>query len=151
MTIGCSNAIRTGITTTDYYAWKIDVTFNMSGGDTITRSLTGKVPVVVNGSGATYGQGWSVGGLDKLVSVSGGVMWVYGNGGARFFESEGSGVFLGPPSDFGTLTQSLSPFPKCLPLWRLNCVEELPPPCHPILVQAAEADQRSQREARNRR
>src|SRR5207302_4979010 len=63
--------------------------------------------VVVNGSGATDGQGWSIGGVDSLVSVTGGVLWVYGTGGSRFFGSLGSGAFLSPPSDMGTLTQSL--------------------------------------------
>src|SRR5207253_1320290 len=73
---------------------------------TLTQTVSGSLPVVVNGSSDPFGQGWSVAGLDQLVSVTGGVLWVYGSGGARFFADLGSGSFLSPANDFGTLTQN---------------------------------------------
>jgi len=42
-----------------------------------------------------------VAGLDSLVSVTGGVLWVYGTGGARFFAALGSGNFLSRPTRWG--------------------------------------------------
>src|SRR5207248_8614188 len=83
-----------------------------TGGTTLTRTVSGTAVVVVTGSASPFGQGWSVAGLDQLVSISAGtgvpagVLWVYGTGGARFFAALGSGNFLSPANEMGTLTQS---------------------------------------------
>src|SRR5262249_45059102 len=72
--------------------------------------ISGRTPVVVNGSASDFGQGWSLAGLDRLVSVTGGVLYVYGSGGARFFALLGAGAFLSPPHDFRALTPVGTPY-----------------------------------------
>src|SRR5262249_7966522 len=62
------------ITSTGLYPWKMTVTFTLSGGATRSRSVNGTSLVVVNNS--PYGTGWSLSGVDKMVSVTGGMLRV---------------------------------------------------------------------------
>ena len=97
--------VASAVTTTGYYPWKVEIKATV-GSDTIDDTLSGYALVVANGSGDAVGQGWTLAGVDQLVSVTGGVLWVYGTGGSRFFASLGSGQFLSPPDDMGTLVQN---------------------------------------------
>src|SRR5207253_3073536 len=49
--------------------------------------------------------GWTLAGMDQLVSISGGVIWVYGSGGFRVFTGT-SGTLTNPANDFGTLVKN---------------------------------------------
>jgi YD repeat-containing protein len=98
--------VGTAVTSTGVYTWQAEVKASFSNNTTLTRSASGRRIVIANGSSSSFGHGWSVAGLDKLTSVTGGVLWVYGSGGGRYFESAGSGSFINPPDDFGVLTQS---------------------------------------------
>ena len=87
----------------DAFTVNLDASF-ASWGD-VVRTVTGYADVVVN-SASAVGPGWALGGVDQLVSVSGGVLFVYGVGGSRFFASAGGGSFTSPPDDTGTLVQN---------------------------------------------
>ena len=54
-----------------------------------------------------YGAGWGLDGVSQLVAVTGGVLWVTGQGDARFFADNGDGTLTGPAEDFGSLVQNL--------------------------------------------
>src|SRR5262249_10038170 len=92
------------VSATDAYPWQMDLTATFSGGGTLTRTLSGHTAAVYNG-GTPFGHGWSLEGVDSLVSVSGGVLLVHG-GDSRFFEALGGGAFLRPAGDFRTLVPS---------------------------------------------
>jgi RHS repeat-associated protein len=57
-----------------------------------------------------FGSGWGLSGLDQLVPVAGGVLWITGSGDARLFTYQGSGpgpgTLLNPAGDFGTLVEN---------------------------------------------
>jgi RHS repeat-associated protein len=95
------------VSSTGYYPWSATVQLSYSNGTiTLVHKVAGNAAVVVNGSGSAFGQGWSLAGLDQIVGVSGGVLYVSGTGGARFFADLGGGAFLNPANNFGILTQS---------------------------------------------
>ena len=99
--------VSSAVTTTGYYPWSVTLTLTFTGVDTITRTVNGSTIVVANGSSDPYGQGFGIAGLDQLVSVTGGVLWVSGSGSGRFFANgTTAGTFINPANDFGTLTQS---------------------------------------------
>ena len=50
--------------------------------------------------------GWGLDGIDRLVAVGGGILWISGTGDGRFFAGNGSGGFVSPDDDFGTLIQN---------------------------------------------
>jgi RHS repeat-associated protein len=106
------NRVNTGL-----HTYSLSLTVNRVGGGTVTTALvSGSMYVVANDTpgnpaGNPYGQGWSLGGIDSLAVVSGGVYWVHAKtGGSRFFAgtpSPGSVfVFTSPANDFGTLQQN---------------------------------------------
>src|SRR5262249_55769456 len=104
--------VGSNVTATGYYPWEIEVKATF-GSDTLTRGLSGNTLVVINDATASpYGQGWYVSILDRLTSVSGGVAWLYGAGGARYFASLGTSgsteSFLSPAPDLGSLTKDTS-------------------------------------------
>jgi YD repeat-containing protein len=99
-------ASSAGIPSTGLYSWQMYVRSNFSSGGSIDRLITGSSFMVVNGSSDPYGIGWSMAGVDQLYPASGGVWWVYGTGGTRFFASAGNGQFTSPPTDAGTLVQN---------------------------------------------
>jgi hypothetical protein len=96
--------VSTAVSSTGGYPWTVEVKATY-GSDTITRSVSGTSYVVVNGS-TPFGHGWSLEGLDKLVSVTGGVMWVSGAGGTPRFYYGSSGTLVGPATDLGTLVKN---------------------------------------------
>jgi YD repeat-containing protein len=94
--------VSSAVTSTGAYPWSLTVRVTLpSGGGTLDRTAY----VVVNDTGPFRG-GWSLSGYDQLVSVSGGLLWVYGAGGVRYFASAGGGAFTSPADDFGTLVQN---------------------------------------------
>jgi RHS repeat-associated protein len=98
--------VNTAVTSTGLYPWQVEVKATLPGGDTIDRFTYGNAPIVVNSSGDAFGNGWSLATVDSLVSVTGGLIWVSGNGGTRFFQSLGSNAYLSPPNDMGTLVKN---------------------------------------------
>src|SRR5262249_22519909 len=96
--------VSSAVTATGHYPWEIEVKATF-GNDTLTRGLSGYADVVVlNSSESTSGYGWNLAGVDRVISVTGGLLWVFGSGGVKFFESVGlsSRYYASPPDDFGS-------------------------------------------------
>ncbi|OAI40494.1 hypothetical protein AYO40_00745 [Planctomycetaceae bacterium SCGC AG-212-D15] len=74
-----------------------------NGTQTLTDSDSIYVP---DSSDSPIGAGWRISGVDQLIPISGGVVWLDGNGNTQFFKSAGNGQFTSPDSNFGTLTQN---------------------------------------------
>src|SRR5262249_9781424 len=95
----------TMVTTTGRYGYS--VALHVPG--QTDQNLTGSVYVVALDSSA-LGAGWSLSTVDRLVSIAAdangpaGQLFVYGTGGARFFQ--GTSTFTPPTGDNGTLTLS---------------------------------------------
>ncbi len=72
-----------------------------------TTTITGTMSVL-NDASSTIGDGWTVGGLEKITSASGGVILDLGSGGRSLWFSGGSGsgggTYTDPPGEFSTLT-----------------------------------------------
>lgn len=97
----------TPVTSSGVYPWTVQVQATLPGGQVISQTMDGTSAVVVNGPDDPFGAGWSLAGLDHLVHVNGGVLWVSGDaGGSRYFAALGGGSFLSPANDFGTLMQN---------------------------------------------
>jgi hypothetical protein len=89
--------VNTAVKTTGVYPWKVEVQATLpNGGGIVDRTVTGIAAVVANDSTTAvdpFGPGWSVSGDDRLLAVSAssgvpaGVLWIYGSGEARFFQS----------------------------------------------------------------
>ncbi len=95
--------VPNAVTTTGYYAYQLEVVAIFSEG-AATRSISGYYPVVIPAN--DNGRGWTVAGVDKIVPVTGGVLYVSGSGGARFFGDAGSGTYTSPAVDRGTLVKN---------------------------------------------
>jgi YD repeat-containing protein len=93
------------VQTTGVYGWSILATIHMPGNLSVQETVSGSTPVVV-AENSPYGAGWGIQGIDRLVAVQGGVMWVTGTGDYRYFAASGNGTFTSPPEDFGTLVQN---------------------------------------------
>ncbi len=87
------------------YPWSLTVT--PSGYSSVTYSGTVYVDVSSASEGVTAGMGWTIEGVDRLISTTGGVEWKDGNGNGRFFAAGLLGPFTSPTGDFGTLTQNM--------------------------------------------
>ncbi len=88
--------------TTGYYPFTAEIEDPSSG----TYTYSSDVAVVAQGSGDPFGQGWSLAGVEQLVSVTGGALLVDNStGSVRFFSLSGS-TYTSPLNDFGTLTYS---------------------------------------------
>jgi RHS repeat-associated protein len=99
--------VGSAVASTGAYPWQLDVKVHYSGGSPVDLPATGTAGVVVRDqAGPNFGPGWGIAGLDRLVSYSGGVLWVYGAGGSRVFPSAGGGSFTSPANDFGSLIQN---------------------------------------------
>jgi YD repeat-containing protein len=97
-------------TTTGRYAFTLEMQAEYSSHPTLDLTVSGNVNIVVNGvgllgGGDPYGNGVSISGVDQLVSVTGGVLWVYGAGGSAYFSGT-SGTLLNA-SDAGTLVKNI--------------------------------------------
>ena len=93
---------------TDHYDWKVKVLASYAGlPNPVVSSVSGTADIVVRNvaNNFYYGTGWGIAGIDQLVPVCMGVMWVTGTGDARYFAANGDGTFTGPPQETGTLTQ----------------------------------------------
>ncbi len=91
------------ISSTGAYSWSAVVLTKYSG-STVTDTPSGTAYAVANGA-TPIAYGWSVAGVDKIVSVSGGALYVYGAGGFRYFAGT-SGTLTSPDNDFGTLVKN---------------------------------------------
>jgi virginiamycin B lyase len=99
--VGSSSAV----TSTGTYPWTYQVTAVISGFN-VVRTMTGQSQIVVNGSSDPYGPGWSIAGVDQLVvDSSGGLIWVTGTGGSRYFQASGS-TYISPPNDLGSMVKN---------------------------------------------
>jgi hypothetical protein len=92
----------TALTSTGAYAWSLTVKVFYSG-STETDTTSGTAYAVVRSALAA---GWTISSLDRLVPVTGGLLYVYGSGGFRFFSGSGPS-YTSPANDFGTLVQNL--------------------------------------------
>ncbi len=99
--------VSTPVTATGLYDWSLTLTATFSSGGPITRVVSGQAAVVVRDQASNpFGPGWSVAGLDQLVPVADGVLYVYGSGGSRFFAGSGP-TYTSPLNDFGTLVRNV--------------------------------------------
>src|SRR5207244_6506667 len=70
-----------------------------------TTTYSGSVNVL-NYSSNPLGAGWSLAGVERIFSATGGVILDLGNGESLWFANgQQSGTFVRPPGDFSTLTQ----------------------------------------------
>ena len=84
------------------YLWQITVTNGTATND------SGSVDIV-NQAGSPFGAGWSLGNVEQLLPVTGGVILVNPDGTSLWFANgQQSGTFVTPPGDFSTLTQNLT-------------------------------------------
>jgi YD repeat-containing protein len=75
-----------------------------------TTTYSGSVNVL-NYSSNAFGAGWSLAGVERIFSATGGVILDLGNGESLWFANgQQSGTFVRPPGDFSTLTQNTSTF-----------------------------------------
>src|SRR5207237_4461939 len=83
----------------------MSITETFSGSPNKNQTVSGTAYVVANGTSDPFTIGWSIAGIDNLVSISGGVLWVSGAGGFRVFTGSGS-TYTSPANDFGTLVKN---------------------------------------------
>ena len=98
----------TQITASGEYSWSMSVTLHFSGQADQMVSANGSMPLVVRDTSSdSFGKGWSLQGLDKLVIDGSGALYVYGGtGGARYFTGT-SGTLTNPANDFGTMVKNV--------------------------------------------
>ena len=65
--VGETALYGTAVTSTANYPWQLALTVTLANGNTISRTLSGSTPVVVNSSSDAFGYGWSLNGLNSLV------------------------------------------------------------------------------------
>jgi RHS repeat-associated protein len=87
---------------TGRYAWTMNVLANYAGG-TATHVYSGNAEIV-NLNDSNFGDGWSMTELDRLVSGSGGVLFVRGDGVTAWFTSTGGGNFSSQAGPYATDT-----------------------------------------------
>jgi RHS repeat-associated protein len=97
-----SEQVSSAVTMTAAYPYTMQLAMNGTG---ITRTFTGTAYVVDQDS-SPFGAGWTFSKTDQLVSVTGGVLRLWGKGGWSFYASAGGGSFTSPAGDNGTLSQS---------------------------------------------
>ena len=107
LTMTFANQVSSAVTSSGRYPWQIEMVVTFANRGDVTRTVTGTADVAVLGSGTAAGYGWGIGGLDKLVADgSSGMLWVYGDGGTRYFTGSG-GTYTSPANDFGTLVKNV--------------------------------------------
>jgi RHS repeat-associated protein len=105
--------VSTAVTTSGRYTYTLDVSFNYA--TPVTRELTGAAFVIAEDS-SPYGAGWTLAGVDKLISISqqtagtytfaSGWLREYGAGGYGFYADNGAGGYTSPAGDNGSLTKA---------------------------------------------
>ena len=98
--------VSSALTQTDYYSWSVMVTLNYT--TPMVFTVSGNIPVVVadssvSGQKDAFGAGWGIAGVNRLVPVTGGMVYAYGTGESRFFATAGGG-YTSPTGEFGSLT-----------------------------------------------
>jgi YD repeat-containing protein len=95
------------VTTSGLYSWDIKLqAYDSTNTLQTTVDPSGTFPVIVNNSTSPVGYGWQLG-IDQLLSVSNGLIWVYGSTGAATYFPKGLGpLYTSPAGDFGTLSQN---------------------------------------------
>src|SRR5262249_32678888 len=105
--------VASPVTTTGLYYWQLSVQVTPSVGNAYTLFLSGTAAVVATDTADPFGPGWSLAGLDRLLTVTmpyggpTGVLWEYGSGQTRFFQALGNGQFVSPLNDMGSLSQAV--------------------------------------------
>ena len=92
--------VNTAVTTTGLYNYSLQVVLNY--GTPVTLTYSGTTAVIAEDS-SPYGAGWTFSGVDRLYSVTGGILREYGSGGWGFYATSGSG-YTSPSWDYGTLS-----------------------------------------------
>ncbi|OWK44238.1 Flagellar hook protein FlgE [Fimbriiglobus ruber] len=90
---------------TGQFGWQAQVTFVSGTGSDVTDAtgvFTGTA-FVVDEANSPYGAGWGIAGVDTLIPVCGGLMWVTGTGGYEFFAQGTGDTYTSPAGTFGTL------------------------------------------------
>jgi RHS repeat-associated protein len=97
----------TAVNASGAYSYSVQIA---TGGLPTTKSGTAYYAMSNNTDGDSAGVGWSIIGVNQLVSVSGGVIWKDGQGNGRFFAGSfmlGGGTYTNPKGEFGTLTKNM--------------------------------------------
>jgi RHS repeat-associated protein len=87
---------------TGRYPWQISV-----NNGTSTTSYSGNVDIV-NQASSAFGAGWSLGNVQQLVAVTGGLILVQPGGTSLWFASAGGNNYTTPAGDFSTLVKNLN-------------------------------------------
>jgi RHS repeat-associated protein len=87
--------------TTGRYPYSITVTPSSGSATTYTGNFD-----LVNQSSSAFGAGWSLGNVNQVVSVSGGVILVEPGGYSLWFASAGGNNYTTPPGNFSTLVKN---------------------------------------------
>jgi|GEM_PF-3332621 len=84
------------------YAWSMSLKGKYSDGSSSTRAYTGS-SYVVNWNTNSEGDSWNIADMDRLASVSGGMLWIQGDGTTALFT--GTSTYTSPagPYAFSTL------------------------------------------------
>jgi RHS repeat-associated protein len=93
---------------TGRYAYTVNI-YDIRGGVPTTFTYNDTATVVNEALDQTFsalGTGWTISGLNKIISATGGVILGEGGGSALWFASGGSGAFTSPAGDFSTLSLS---------------------------------------------
>jgi RHS repeat-associated protein len=91
---------------TGRYPWSLSVTANYSS--PVTTTYSGNVDII-NDSSSPFGAGWVLNDVQRIWSVTGGVILEEPGGQSLWFANGGtSGTFVTPAGDFSTLTQNTS-------------------------------------------
>ena len=96
------------VTASADYLWAINLKASYPGQtpSAAYRTVGGSAFVVSNPGTDTGYYGWALGSFGQLVGTGGGLMWIYGSGGARFYQQLTSTTFQSPANDFGTLVKN---------------------------------------------
>lgn len=90
-------------TTADATSWTATLTATFADRGNIVRTVSNTT--VIPGSGTAIAPGWGIAGVDRLVSTSQGMLWVYGAGGAQLFTGSGPS-YTSPANNFGSLVRN---------------------------------------------
>jgi YD repeat-containing protein len=93
------------VPTSGAYSWSATVTFTFANDSKQEVSTSGTAYVVARDS-SPYGAGWGIDGISQLVVGPTGVLLIDGQGDANFFANNGSGGYITPADDFGTLVKN---------------------------------------------
>jgi RHS repeat-associated protein len=109
-------AVQVGsrVTASGYYPFSIAVTVNYPAidGGAQTTTLSGDLAVVVGDQSNPLGDGWSLAGVDQIIPVTGGALYVTGSTGtAEYFSllsyhAGGTSTYTSPPDAHGALVQN---------------------------------------------